>query len=499
MQFQQPRHNFAQKVRTYDTTLRDGEQTPGVRFNAEVKALIARKLDQFGVDVIEAGSAINSRAERKAIREICEAGLNAKIASFARIKKEDIDAVVESGASVVGLVFPASDLHIEKKLKMGKRQALDEILGNVAYAANKGLLVTLMAEDGSRAEADFLKEVSLKAQNEGANTFCVCDTVGALTPEYTFVLFEFLRDGLKMDLSFHGHNDLGLATANTLAALRAGANEFHITVNGLGERAGNASLEQVAFNLFHHYGMHTVRLEMIYEVSKIVAGHSNLFPSWNAPLVGRGVFTHESGIHVDGMLKDPKLYELFDPDAIGRRREISLGKLSGRKSIELKLKELRLQVGEENKEPLLDAVRRMGGMGLEVSDADFVMLVHKINNTGMHEKLLIEEIQVSTGNKISPNAYVRLRFNSHEELIFGASLGDGPVDAAIKAMNNALGEHGATLVSYHVDAITGGSDAGVRINVRVERNGASLTSSAVGTDIVLASAEAYRKALNVLL
>lgn len=489
---------IASPIRIFDTTLRDGEQTPSVRFPREAKIDIAQKLDELGVDIIEAGSAVNSKLETNTIKDITKLGLSAKIGSFARIKKEDIDAVVTSEADIVGLVFPASDLHISEKLKINKEQALLEIIKCAQYSKDCGLIVELMAEDGSRAEPKFLKEIATEAQAIGVEAFCICDTVGALTPEKTKAIYEFLKDGLKIGLSFHGHNDTGLAVANTLAALAGGADKFHATVNGLGERSGNGSLEQIAFNLKHHYGIDTVKLDKLYSVSKLVVGYSNLYPAWNTPLIGRKVFTHESGIHVDGMLKNPWLYQLFEPSLIGRRHDIALGKLSGRKSIEFKLKELGITVSEDKKAKLLEMVKEMGGMGLEVSDADFIMFVQKINTGKNEAKMKIEEIHISTGNRTTPNAYVRLKIDGKADYVFGASIGNGPVNAAIKAIDNALSAHESELVSYHVDAITGGSEAKIRVNVRVRKKDKEITSSAIGTDIVLVSVDAYWKALNVL-
>ncbi len=502
-QFAPPTHSFAQRIRTLDTTLRDGEQTPGVKFNKEAKVIIARALKKLGVDIIEAGSAINGKEERAAIRAVCEeVGDNLMISSFARALEKDVDMVVESGAGRVSLVFPASDMHIRNKLRTNDREeAAAKILKVVEHAKKRGLVVEMLAEDGSRADFDFLKSMAVRGMDAGSDGFCVCDTVGALTPEMTKALFEFLREGFPGYLAFHGHNDMGLAVANTLAALRGGADGFHGTINGLGDRAGNCALEEVAFNLKFHYQKDTVDLKQIYEISKLVAGLSNFYPARNKPLVGRGVFSHEAGIHVDGLIKDVRMYELFDPEMVGRKREVTLGKLSGKASVQYKLKEFGMELGEQGKEELLGLVKQMGEMGLVVSDADFFMLVEKVKGNGAHERIKIEEITVTTGNTITPHAYVKIRLNGDETFHYGASLGDGPVDAAYKAVENALKEDGAgvELTGFHVDAITGGSEAGVRVNLRVKKGGIELTSTSVGTDIVLVSVDAYRKALNVLL
>lgn len=498
MQFAPPRNNFAKKVRVLDTTLRDGEQTPGVSFSREAKVAIAKRLKDFGVDVIEAGSAINGKAERKTMEKVCEElGDNRMVASFARIKEGDIEAVAESGAGSICLVYPASDLHIREKLRCSREEAVEKTARMAAYAKMKGLFVELLAEDGSRAEPEFLMKTFLAAKNAGADAFCLCDTLGVLTPERTHELFEYLVGAGSV--SFHGHNDLGLAVANTLAALRAGAAGFHATVNGLGERTGNASLEEVCANLQLHYGIATVDLKQAYGLSRMVAGYSNFYPAQNKPLVGMGVFSHESGIHVDGLMKNPELYEFVEPKLVGREREITMGKLSGRKSILYNLARFNIVMEDAKRDELLGMVKRMGEMGIKVSDADFLILVDKVLGGETREKVAIENIVVTTGNKIPPTASVQIRVGESETLKFGASIGDGPVDAAIKAVRDALAENGVELVSYHVDAITGGSDAGVRVNIRVRRDERQITSSAMGTDIVLVSVEAYRKALNVLL
>lgn len=487
-----------------DTTLRDGDQTPHVHFKPEDKLLIARKLDELGVDVVEAGTAVASEGERKAVKAIAGEGLNAKVFSFSRVLKQDLDAALECNVDGVHLVFPSSDLHIKTKLKKDSRQeAVPIILEALDYAKNHGLAVELSAEDGSRASKEFLAEVFSKARK--ADRVCVCDTVGVLTPEKTSELFSFLVKKVKKPLAFHGHNDLGLATANTLAAVYAGASEFHATLNGLGERAGNAALEEVCTALKLFYGVNTVELKKLYEASQLVSALSNLPVASNKPVVGENAFVHESGIHVDGILKDPETYEGLTPGLVGRERKIVLGKMSGRKSVEFKLREFGIQVDRGELEKIFSEVKSFGDKGKACSDADLIAIANQVHANGkVVEKVKVEDLRCTTGSNVTPSAVVRLRVleNGVERVVGGRGKGDGPVDAAVKAVENALGLRGkrdVRLEEYHVDAVTGGTEALVRVNVVMKRGGKRISSAAVGSDIVMASVDAILKALNVLL
>jgi (R)-citramalate synthase len=501
------RPNFAGNPHFLDTTLRDGEQTPRVVFGRDAKVQVARSLKAIGIPLIEAGSACNGKSERDAIGAVCaEVGDPGTVTSFARIRDKDIDAVVEAGAKRISLVYPASDCHIREKLKFRPDdlafydKALGVTLKSLEYALSKGLTVELLAEDGSRANPEYLLRVALEAQKIGAECFCVCDTLGQFAPWETQALFAYLREGVgDFLLSFHGHNDLGMATANSLAALAAGANRIHGTINGLGERTGNCPIEEVALTLQYRYGIGTIDLTQILALSKLVAGLSNVHPARGKPVVGRHALMHDASIHHSGLERAQMMYEPFPPAMIGSRHEYSLGKLSGPKTIIGKLRELDVTLGEEHIDPLLRLVQAMNETGAEVSDADFLNLVARVKGGDLRAKVRLDEITVTSGNRVTPHASVFLKFNGNDERHFGAAFGNGPVDAAISAINHALGEHRARLVDYEVEAISGGSDANVRLNVVVELSGKQLKSSAMGTDIFLVSAEAYLKAVNLLL
>ena len=303
--------------------MRDGEQTPGVALTRDKKLLIARALDEMGVSIIEAGSAITSEGERNSIKAVTNAGLNAEICSYCRIVKSDVDRALECDVDSIHLVAPVSDLHIKTKIKKD-RDAVRQIAAEVTeYAKDHGLIVELSGEDASRADPDFLKAVYADGVDAGADRLCFCDTVGLLVPERTTEIFRDLSSSLKAPISVHCHNDFGLATANTIAALAAGAKQAHVTVNGLGERAGNASLEEVIMSLEWLYKYDTgIKHEMIYRTSRLVSRLTGIPVSPNKALVGGNAFTHEAGIHVHGLLADKATYEPMSPEYIGRQRQI---------------------------------------------------------------------------------------------------------------------------------------------------------------------------------
>jgi len=494
--------NFCDKIIALDTTLRDGDQAPGTHLTPDKKLLLATKLDEAGVNVIEAGNAAVSEGERQSLKAIANAGLSAQVLSFARVVPSDIDFAASCGVDGVHLVFPASDLHVAEKLRKTKDEALDLIVDCVSHAKSLGLKVELSAEDGSRADPEFLKKVFLAGANAGAERFCICDTVGVLSPQSSYALFFDVKKALgSRTLAVHCHNDLGLATANTLAALAAGAGEFHATVNGIGERTGNAALEEVAVGLWHFHSIPTVRLEKLYELSVLSRNLSSFNISSNKPLVGENAFSHESGIHVDGLCKNANTYEAITPSLVGRKRKILLGKLSGRKAVSLKLEEFGLGFDDAKKqEAVFLKVKELGDKGKLVTDADLFAICNSLSED-FHQKVVLEELSASTGNKAGPSASVTLRVyeNGSEVLHSATGVGDGPVDAALNAIYSALGAPDITLSEYHVDAVTGGWDAMITVRIRMKRGEREIYSGAAGTDIVLTSADAAIKAINALM
>jgi len=309
-------------VRIFDTTLRDGEQTPGVSLTPDEKLRIAIKLDELGVNVIEAGSAITSEGEREGIKKIVNEGLNAEICSFTRAVKVDIDAALECGVDSIHLVVPTSDLHLEHKLNKTREQVKQFALDCTEYAVDHGLLVELSAEDSTRSDSEYLTEIFREGIDAGAKRICACDTVGMLTPE-TATKFYGSLSNLGVPLSVHCHNDFGLAVANTLSGLRAGATQAHVTVNGIGERAGNASLEEVVVSLYSLYDEKTdVNIKLLYETSKMVARMTGVYLQPNKAIVGENAFAHESGIHADGVIKKAETYKPIPASTIKKGRNI---------------------------------------------------------------------------------------------------------------------------------------------------------------------------------
>ncbi|MGB4443717.1 MAG: homocitrate synthase [Dethiobacteria bacterium] len=341
-----------------DTTLRDGEQTAGVVFSNREKLRIAKMLDNVGVHQIEAGVPVMGGDEKEAIRQIASYGLQASIMAWNRANVNDVRHSLECGVDASAVSISTSDIHIKHKLRTSREWVLENMTKAVEYAKNEGVYVSVNAEDASRTDLDFLIQFTREAQAAGADRLRYCDTVGVLEPFRTYEEISRIIDATGMDVEMHTHNDFGMATANALAGMRAGARFIGVTVNGLGERAGNAALEEVAMALKFLYGMNLgVNTKDFLNLCEYVARASGrpLYP--NKPIVGSNTFAHESGIHADGVLKYPETYEVFSPEEVGLQRQIIIGKHSGRKAVKMKFVEYGIALSDEEASDILEAVR----------------------------------------------------------------------------------------------------------------------------------------------
>ncbi len=482
-----------------DTTLRDGEQTPGVALSCEEKLAIACKLDELGVSIIEAGSAITSEGERQAIRGVTAEGLDAEICSYCRIMQQDVDYALECDVDSIHLVAPVSDLHIEVKLKKDRETVKQMAFDTIEYAKDHGLIVELSGEDASRADLDFLRDLYQEGVRTGADRVCFCDTVGLLVPERTTDIFKNLSSSLDVPVAVHCHDDFGLAVSNTVAALKAGAREAHMTINGIGERAGNTALEEVVMVLEWLYKLDTgINCSELYRTSRLVSRLTGLAVAPNKSLVGGNAFTHEAGIHVHGLLADTSTYEPVKPEFIGRERKVVLGKHAGKSSVALALKELALDADNEQLNEIVGRVKQLGDHGKKVTDADLQTIAETVLDIYHESKVKLEEFTVVSGNKVIPTASVRLNVDGKE--VVEAGIGDGPVDATFEGIRKAVSAVAdIQLEEYHVDAITGGTDALVEVLVKLSKDGKMVTSRGARTDIIMASVEAVINGINQLL
>jgi D-citramalate synthase len=482
-------------VQFLDTTLRDGEQAPGVSLTPEEKARIAQRLDDAEIDVIEAGSACTGPGERETIQRVTDLDVSATVTSFARGLKGDIDLAMDCGVDGIDLVVPASDKHVTDKVGITPAENVTKTAELVEYAKDHGLWVEVIGEDGSRANLDYLEELMTAALDAGADRVCYADTVGHATPDRTLEIVSMLAD--LGPTSTHTHDDLGLAVTNALVSVAAGADLVHGTINGIGERAGNVALEEVAIALDHGYGIETMDLTKIYELAQLVANKTGVPLSPNKAVVGQNAFTHESGIHTDGTLKDDTMYEPYPPEKVGRERRLAIGKHAGRAGVKAALDEHEMDVTDDQLGDIVSRVKEIGDRGKRVTDADLLRIAEEVSDSDRDRRVELLDLTAVSGVN-PPTASIRLSVDGEQRE--NASTGSGPVDAAMNAAVEALShEIDAALESYRVDAITGGTDAVVTVEVEMSRGDDTVSVSQSDSDITHASVTAMVEAMDRLI
>ena len=485
-------------IKVLDTTLRDGEQTPGVSLTSLEKLRIATKLDEIGVEYIEAGSAITSEGERESIKDITSQGFGAEILSFSRPLTVDIDYCLDCDVDGVNLVVPTSELHIHDKLNISCDELIDLSNDAVDYCKDHGLVVELSAEDASRSNVDFLRKVYSNAIDHGADRICVCDTVGILTPDSSLDLFSKLND-FSVPIACHCHNDFGLAVANTLAALKGGSSEIHTTINGIGERAGNTSFEEcvVSINRLLPQFSTNVKIDQIYDISKLVARSTGVYIQPNKAIVGENAFAHESGIHSDGVIKNSATYEAITPELVGRKRKFIIGKHMGTHGLDNRLKELGLNVDDIQLKQICDDIKELADKGKTVTDVDLQVIADNVLQINHEDRIKLDELTIVSGNKVMPTASVKITVDDVE--ILNAGVGLGPVDAAINALKSVDAFKDIDLIEYHVDSITGGTDAFIDVIIKLQKEDKVVSARGTEADIINASVKAYIAGGNRLL
>ena len=370
---------FPDNITIYDTTMRDGEQTPGVCLRTPEKLKIARKLDELGIHQIEAGFPIVSSEEKRSIKAIVNEDLDADIIVLSRTKKEDIDTAIDCDVDGIITFMATSDLHLKHKLKMTQEQALNICMKSIEHAKDHGIFVAFSAEDATRTDLGFLKKIYKRAEEYGVDRVHIADTVGAISPQGTDYLVRELRKDIKTGIAMHCHNDFGMAIANSIAGLAAGATAVSTTVNGIGERAGNAALEELVMALTLVYGLDLdFNIKKFCELSKLVEELTNVKVPENKPIVGRNVFRHESGIHVDAVIEEPLTYEPFLPEMIGHSRRIVLGKHSGCRAVKAKLEGCGIEVSKDELCKIVEQIKMSREKGKYINDELFNQIVRSV-------------------------------------------------------------------------------------------------------------------------
>jgi 2-isopropylmalate synthase len=487
------------RIRIFDTTLRDGEQSPGVSLTFEDKVEIAKKLSLLGVDSIEAGFPASSEGEEKVVKGIVHQKLDSEICALSRCNRNDIDAAIETGVPAVHVFIPTSPVQMKYAVNMTPEQVVSAAVDSIEYVKKHGLICEFSPMDATRTQPAFLKKICQAAENAGMDRLNVPDTVGIMIPRTMYKLIKDLRKVVKVTISVHCHDDFGMAVANSLAAVEAGATQVHATINGLGERAGNASLEEVVMALHMIYKLKTrVNTRLLYGTSRMVATLTGLQVQANKAIVGENAFAHESGIHTRGVTVKPLTFEPIKPELVGRTRKLVAGKLAGTRGIKAELEEIGIHPTEEQLKEIVQRVKDLGDKGKMVTDADLLALTSAVMGEVLGEEKIVDlcDLAVMTGIKVIPTASVRLVLDGTE--YSAAETGVGPVDAVLKAIQKLTNNlEKIRLKEYRLEAITGGSNAVAEVVIKVEDEKGNIVSArAAREDIVMASVEAMINGIN---
>ncbi|WP_425802419.1 2-isopropylmalate synthase [Desulfitobacterium sp. Sab5] len=492
------------QIDIFDTTLRDGEQSPGVALSPEEKLQIARQLAKLGVNVIEAGFPIASPGDFQAVKRIADEVRQVSICALARANTKDIEraweAIAKGEDPRIHTFIATSPIHMQYKLQKSPEQVLEQAVAAVKLSKSKVSNIEFSAEDASRSDADFLGRVFSAVIEAGATVLNIPDTVGYATPEefaaFIKAIMERTKGVEKVKLSVHCHNDLGLAVANSLAAAQIGVHQLEGAINGIGERAGNAAVEELAMAIKTRRDQFqletTINSKEISRTSKLVSRLTGMIVQPNKAIVGKNAFSHESGIHQDGVLKERSTYEIMSPDSIGADMDtIVLGKHSGRHAVRERLTELGLEIDESRLDEVFKEFKLLAERKKEVTTDDLFTLVDSQTNNG--PQVTLEYLQVSSGTQIVPTSTLGLNYK--DQRYEDAACGDGPVDAAYKAIDKILGiKH--KLLHYALQAINEGEDSQGEVTISVQFNGHTVGGRGVSPDIIESSVKAYLQAVN---
>ena len=496
------------RVKIFDTTMRDGEQSPGASMTLAEKLQIGQLLDEMGVDIIEAGFPIASEGDFEAVTEVSKIVQNATVCGLARSPLIDIDrawaALQHAKKARIHTFIATSDLHMEFKLQMTRDEVLKQIEASVGHAKSMTDDVQWSPEDATRTDRDFLCTAVQTAIENGATTINIPDTVGYTAPGESAEIIRMLKERVPgidaVTISTHCHNDLGMATANSLAAVLAGARQIECTINGLGERAGNTAMEEVvmALRVRNDIMPYATRIDTtkIMSASRLVSSVTGFPVQYNKAVVGKNAFAHEAGIHQDGMLKHAGTYEIMLPEDVGLTEStLAMGKHSGRHALKSKLGDLGIDVGDNQLKELFVRFKALADRKKEVYDDDILALVEEQTAQASSEHIKLKFLRVICGTEAPQSADIILEIDGEEKSVTAS--GDGPVDAAFAAVK-ALVPHNAKLELYQVHAVTEGTDAQATVSVRMRENGHMVSAQSSDTDTVVASCRAYVHALNKL-